>query len=364
MDKTRLFQVIADSIRQDILRGTLKPGDELPPVREMSVQWQCAPGTVQRAYQELARQGLVLSRTGQGTRVADAALSRPSDPLRRATLIHQAESFLLSVLTAGYTLEEVEQALRLAMDRWRSLSTEPAHVTGPVLRFSGSHDPAVALLAEHFADFAPGYRLHVTFSGSLGGLIALAEGEADLAGCHLWDEETDTYNTSFVRRLLPGQHIVLLTLAHRHLGLMVPAGNPMGITTLADLTRPGLRFSNRQRGAGTRVWLDAQLRAKGISPALIQGYEESVSTHSEVASAIAEKHADVGVGLETAALAYGLDFVPLTIERYDLVIPAELWETLPMQILAGWLATEAAKSAIRDLGGYDTRCTGAVERVS
>jgi len=360
MDETPLYQQIAESIRQEILYGHVHPGDQLLPVRKMATRWRCTPGTVQRAYKELARQGLVISRPGQGTRVASAIPAAEDAPLRRANLVHQAEDFLLKVLTAGYTPAEVEQAVRLALDRWRALAREPQGPPGDVLRFVGSHDPAVALIAAHFSDIVPQYTLRLTFAGSLGGLIALAEGEADLAGGHLWDEESNTYNVPFVRRLLPGRRVALLTLAHRRLGLITPPGNPARIAALEDLARPDLRFVNRQRGAGTRVWLDTHLHHLGLAPEQLSGYEEELPTHTEVARAVAEGDADVGLGVETAALAYGLGFVFLTMERYDLVVPAETWESAPLQALACWLTTGEAKTAIADLGGYDTGETGQV----
>lgn len=363
MDGTPLYQQIAESVRREILDGTLCPGDRVPSVREMAGQWRCTPGTVQRAYSELSRQGLVVSHRGQGTRVVSAIPAQEEAPLRRATLVHQAEAFLLEVLTAGYTPEDVEQAVRLALDRWRALSQEPQRPSTRAVRFVGSHDPAMTLIAARFTEFVPDYTLHLAFAGSLGGLIALAEGEADLAGSHLWDEESDTYNRAFVRRLLPGRRAALLTLAHRRLGLITPPGNPAGVEGLADLARGDLRFVNRQRGSGTRVWLDAHLRSQGIDPGQISGYGEELPTHSEVARTIAESRADVGMGVEAAALAYGLDFALLTMERYDLVVLATVWDSAPVQALAKWLATEEARAEIEGLGGYDTRETGRVEWV-
>ena len=360
MDKTPLYLQIADAIRQELLEGKLRPGDALPPVREMAERWGCTPGTVQQAYKELARQGLAVSRSGQGTRVGTTLPATPPDktPLRRASLVHQAEAFLLEVLAAGHTPAEAESAFRAALDRWRSLSAETAVASVQTLRFAGSHDPAISLVASRFAEICPGCALEVSFTGSLGGLIALAEGKADLAGSHLWDEESDSYNAPFVQRLLPGRRIALLTLAHRRLGLIVPPGNPGGLTGLADLTRPGLRFVNRQRGAGTRVWLDAQLRRLGIPAASIAGYEREAATHEDVARAVAEGRADVGLGIEASALSYGLGFVFLATEPYDLVIPAEMWDTAPVQALATWLNTEDAHAVIAGLGGYETGDTG------
>ncbi len=362
MTKISLYQQITEAIRQQILQETLHPGDRLPPVRDTAAQWHCTIGTVQRAYDELARQGLVVSRAGQGTHVAAAPPPDYDAPLRQAALVHRAEAFLLEALTVGHTPAEVEQALRLALDRWRVLSRLPAvapQITQP-LRFVGSHDPAVTLLAARLTEWAGGQAPQFTFAGSLGGLMALARGEADVAGSHLWDEENDTYNAPFVSRLLPGRRIALLTLAHRRLGLLVAPASPIQPTNLAELTQSGLRFINRQRGAGTRVWLDAQLRHLGLNPAQINGYNREAATHSEVARLIAEGQAEVGLGVETVALAYGLRFTPLTLERYDWVIPLEVWEIPAIQALAHWLTGDAAKAEIMALGGYDVRETGRI----
>lgn len=361
MSKSHLYHQIAATIRQDILNQALSPGDRLPSVREMAERWGCTVGTIQRAYEQLTQEGVVVSRAGQGTHVATAAPLGQAEPLRRANLIHRAEAFLLEVLTAGYTQAEAEQAVQVALERWRTLNQESATWPDQTLRFVGSHDPAVALITTHFAEVAPDFILQLSFVGSLGGLIALAEGQAELAGIHLWDEESDTYNAPFVRRLLPGRQVALLTLAHRHLGLAVTPANPRQITGLTDLARPEVRFVNRQRGAGTRVWLDAHLRQHGILPNYVSGYQNEAQTHSEVARRVAENQADTGLVVESAATACGLQFIPLTTERYDLAIPAEVWQRPPVQALADWLVTAGARQKIATLGGYSVDCTGNVE---
>lgn len=363
MSRTPVFKQIAKSIRQEILYGALLPDSGLPTIREMAEKWGCAPGTVQRAYQDLAAQGLVVSWPGSGTRVASDATSVGQTPLRRASLINQAETFLLSAISSGYSVEEIAQAVYMALDRWRVQTDTAETRPSDELCFVGSHDPALAMLANRFAERVPDTKLRLTFSGSLGGLIALARNEADIAGSHLWDAETDSYNQPFVRRLLPGRRVALLTLADRHVGLITALGNPLGLHSLADLTCSDSRFINRQPGAGTRVWLDAQLTRLGISSSDINGYKEEVLTHSDVASIIKEDLADVGLGIEAAALAYGLDFVLLTTERYDLVIPDDQWERVPVKMIAAELTTDRTKALIDSLGGYDTTHTGSVEWV-
>src|SRR5512138_1619215 len=294
MDQSPLYQQIAEAIRQEILSGSLKPGTRLPPIRKMTKQWQCNPGTILRAYQELARLGLVISHVGQGTKVVDHLPDQVQTPLRRAALFNRTEAFLLESITAGYSTNEIEQSFRVALDHWRIISTEPEQSTPDVLRFVGSHDPAMALISSHYHEVDEGFTLQLSFTGSLGGLIALAEKKADLAGCHLWDESTDTYNEPFVRKLLPGQKVALLTLAYRRVGLMLQPGNPRGVSSFADLVEAGTRFVNRQQGSGTRVWLDAQLQRAGLASADIFGYQDEKMTHSEVARAISNGQGDVG----------------------------------------------------------------------
>jgi len=362
MEDSYLYHQIAESIRHAILEGQLKPGDRLPSVRKMMQQWQCTPGTVQRAYQELAQQGLVVSRPGQGTHVTNALPQhRAQAPLRRAALVNRAEAFLLEALTAGYRLEEIQQAVDLAKDRWQTLEQTPPPPAGAVLRFHGSHDLAITHLAAFLAEITPGASLELNFSGSLAGLMALAEGRADLAGCHLWDEESDSYNIPFVRRLLPGKRTAVVTLAHRHLGLIVSPGNPLGLTGLADLARPAVQFVNRQSGSGTRVWLDAQLTRLGVLPGQIHGYSNEQRSHSAVARQVAEGQANAGLGLEQAARTYGLDFIFLTRERYDLVLLAAALENPALGALLDWLSTPAARQALSGLSGYDLNATGQTE---
>ena len=143
-----------------------------------------------------------------------------------------------------------------------------------ILRFVCSHDPPSLLAA---SQLCTGCTLEVAFPGSLGGSSRWPR-QGGPAGCHLWDAESDTYNVPFVRRLLPGRRVALVTLAHRRLGFIVPPGNPAGLTAVSDLARPGLRFINRQRGAGTRVWLDAQLHAHGLAAGNVAGYTTEVAT--------------------------------------------------------------------------------------
>jgi len=355
-----LYQQIAEQIRREIIEGQLKPGDRLPSVRQMTKKWDCTPGTVQHAYRELARQNLVTSRPGQGTHILDEPIRQINPTLKKARLVHQAEKFILEAVTNSYSTKDIEQAFQTALDRWKIASQENENLERTVLQFNGSHDVAVNWIAAHFSSQHPQYEMQAKYSGSLGGLIALAEKKATLAGAHLWDPSSNTYNSSYIQKILPGKKAALITVAYRRLGIIVENGNPLDIQSLNDLAKPTVKFINRQTGSGTRVWLDRKLSEASIPSHLISGFDKEVSTHSEVARQIAEGYANAGIGLEAAALAYGLTFVFLTLECYDFIIPSEHYKEPAVQALLNWLNLPATRASIASLGGYDTQHTGQI----
>ena len=182
----------------------------------------------------------------------------------------------------------------------------------------GSHDMTLDLLAQFLAEHDR--RLASANVGSLGGLVALKRGESHLAGSHLLDPETGEYNLSYIRQYLPGVPVRVYGFVGREQGMIMRKGNPKGIKSLDDLTKPEVRYVNRQRGAGTRVLLDYHLRRSGISSSSIQGYGQEEYTHLGVAAAVASGRADCGLGIPAAAQSLDLDFVPLFQETYQLII--------------------------------------------
>jgi putative molybdopterin biosynthesis protein len=224
----------------------------------------------------------------------------------------------------------------------------------------GSHDLALDLLASFLQRDYPGVRLSSANVGSYGGLVALKRGEAHLAGSHLLDEQTGEYNLAFIQQVLPELEVVLVNLTYRDQGLIVPQGNPKGITSLTDLARPGVRFVNRQKGSGTRVLLDYELRRGGIDASAIGGYEREEFTHMAVAAAVMSGAADAGLGILAAARALDLDFVPLLRERYDLVIPRAYYDAPLLQPLLAVIRSAAYCGAVAALGGYGVEQMGQV----
>jgi molybdate-binding protein/DNA-binding transcriptional regulator YhcF (GntR family) len=357
-----LYEQIAETVRLRIAQGELQPGERLPAVREMARQWGCTPGTVSRAYAILAEEGLVTGHRGSGTSVTESPLPPQQSLHHWATLINRSERFLLEAVAQGYSPPQVQSALSIALARWQTLQeTAPTAVTRPSearLRFVGSHDLTIDILAQQIAAAVQPYQLSLSFRGSLGGLMALARGEAEISGIHLWDEATDSYNIPFVQRVLPGARVALVTLAYRSIGLILPPGNPQKLVTLADLAGEGVRWANRQAGSGTRVWVDGQLRRLGIDTEKIDGYDQEKTTHLEVAQAVQDGSATAGLGIYAAAAAYSLDFIPLNQEIYQLAIPETVWQTGTGEALLAVLRSAEFTAAVETLGGYDTAATG------
>jgi putative molybdopterin biosynthesis protein len=222
----------------------------------------------------------------------------------------------------------------------------------------GSHDLALEMLADHLGQDSATPNLIALPVGSLDGLIALRQGFCQLTGCHLFDPVGGEYNTSYVRHLFPGERMHVVTLAHREQGLLVAPGNPRQIQGLEDLGRDDLTFINRKTGSGTRLWLDQKLRSLGAETAQIRGYEQEVSTHSQVAEAVLQGEADFGLGVLAAACQFNLDFIPLFQERFDLVIPEESYHDPLLAPALETIQDLDFRQAVSALGGYDTAHTG------
>jgi putative molybdopterin biosynthesis protein len=227
----------------------------------------------------------------------------------------------------------------------------------------GSHDLCLDVLADLLRGHGASTNLVSSHVGSLGGLLALREGTCHLAGCHLLEPTDGTYNTAAVERVLPGVPVRLVHLVDREQGLLVPPGNPKGVSGLQDLTRPELGFINRQRGSGTRVLLDHELAQRGIQPSAVKGYGDHEYTHMAVAVAVLSGAADVGLGIRSAARALGLDFIPVARERYELVIAEAFMAHPGIVLLLQILQSQAFADRVVALGGYDVHRTGEQRRL-
>ncbi len=238
----------------------------------------------------------------------------------------------------------------------------PAHEIANSILAIGSHDLTLDLLAQFLAERSQ-HRLVSANVGSLGGLVALRRGEAHLAGSHLLDPATGTYNISYIHQYLPGENIMLVTLVGREQGWMVAKGNPKRVRGWADAANEDVQIVNRQRGAGTRVLLDYELGKLGITPEQVRGYGREEYTHLAVAAAVASGTADAGLGIRAAARALELDFVPLAHEQYDLVIPQLYFEGELLRPLLDLLHDADFRMAVATMPGYDIAPMGQTRSV-
>jgi molybdopterin molybdotransferase/putative molybdopterin biosynthesis protein len=234
----------------------------------------------------------------------------------------------------------------------------PAEIDRTIVAI-GSHDLVLDLAASWLRAADPLITLASSNVGSLGGLAALRDGLCHLAGSHLLDPATGEYTLPYLDRIFGlDADLAVVRLVHREQGLLVAPGNPLGLTGIHDLKRPELRYVNRQRGAGTRVLLDQELAGSGIDPAGLTGYGREEHTHLAVAAAVAAGSADTGLGIRAAARAFGLDFVPVAQEPYDLVLRADGLTDALLAPLWTLLDRPDFRAAVEALGGYSCAETG------
>lgn len=225
----------------------------------------------------------------------------------------------------------------------------------------GSHDLILDILADMMPRTYPGIYLSSTHVGSMAGLMALKRRETHLAPTHLLDEETGVYNISYLRRLFADRKMALIKGVKRIQGIIVKKGNPLGIKGIHDLTR--VSYVNRQRGAGTRVFLDYKLKKAGIDSGEINGYDKEVATHMAVAALVKNGDADAGMGIYSAAKAMALDFLPVGEEEYDFAIEKKNLNLPEVQAFLEVLKSSEFKEKASAAGGYELSRAGEIVEV-
>ena len=224
----------------------------------------------------------------------------------------------------------------------------------------GSHDPLLDELADMLHLENPELYMSSSHVGSMGGIMAIRRGEAHAAGCHLLDTADGSYNRSFIRKYFPKGGVRLISCVGRQQGLMVARGNPLNIRKFSDIARDGVRYANRQKGSGTRILSDYLCKRENVDASAIYGYDREELTHTSVAAQIVSGSADAGMGIYSAAKLYDLDFIPICIEEYDLIIPDHAWDTPMVRSLLTILKSDAFREKILSLGGYTVDNPGEV----
>ena len=198
------------------------------------------------------------------------------------------------------------------------------------------------------------------YDGSLNSLISMYYGECDIVSVHLFDGDTAQYNLPYVKRILVSQPFILINLVCRNAGIYVQHGNPKNIKTWSDLAKPQILIVNREKGSGARVLLDEQLRINGIKTSSLNGYENELTSHISIASAVASGQVDAGIGIENAAKMVNVDFIPQIKEQYDLVILKTKENLKLLEIIKKAVNSKEYLAQLQQLYGYDLSLTGKV----
>ncbi|MEZ4364727.1 MAG: helix-turn-helix transcriptional regulator [Kofleriaceae bacterium] len=222
----------------------------------------------------------------------------------------------------------------------------------------GADDLLLQIALREFNRRHPSLLVTSATMNSVDGIAAVREGRAHVAGSHLLDPDTGEYNRAPVAAAFDGTRAMLVTLAHRQAGLMLPHGNPRQVAGLADVVTQRLRLASREVGSGVRLLQDHLLRELGLGRRRLASTELVLSTHLEVATAVAEGRADAGIGTLPPARSLGLEFVPLTWERYDLVTTVESFYHRPTQAFFEMIKSDWMRQLVTTLPGYDARQTG------
>lgn len=280
-------------------------------------------------------------REGQSVRlcrVEDRLIAVPSSAL--PAYLPQSDGVITAFSSAGVSIVSPGE---VSTDRFLLAGCDPAlSLLGETLHASRIEIVSVPAASQRALDWLHDRKIHA-------------------AGSHLLDPKTGMYNVPFVRRLFQPGSVRVITFAAWQQGLLMKAGNPKGLCGIADLARTEVTFVNREEGSGSRKLLDSGLRSSGIAPSSISGYNSLATGHLDVARRIAAGEADAGIATESAARCFGLDFLPLASERFDLTF-TELSLSLPSaQAFLHTLSSAAFRTKLRVVAGYDTTDTGKVQ---
>ncbi len=235
---------------------------------------------------------------------------------------------------------------------------QPATGSGAVLVLAGSND---LLLERTIALYNSVYEDSLAVfgsTGSLGGLRALNTRQCQIATAHLMHSDEEEYNFAYLEEAIDGPLPAVVNFCFREQGIIVGRGNPKKIKDVSSLSWKNVKIANRQKGTGTRLLLEHELKKAGLDPARINGFDSEFPTHLSVGLEILSGRADAAPGIKAIASLLGLEFIPLKKERYDLLIPKDLFFDKPIQRFLGLLQDKAFKELAGTFEGYDLSMSG------
>ncbi len=252
--------------------------------------------------------------------------------------------------------EWIESNAKVGLEKVRERSRR---IEGALLA-SGSNDPILDMLQTYLKESHPEFYIFSANTGSTDGLRALNMGYTDIAWSHLFDPKSGEYNLPFLTTYLPNVEPVVVNLFERDIGFVTGPKNPLNIRGFEDLARKGVRFLNRQKGAGTRVLLDHHLKKFKISSSRICGYEKEVYTHFEVGLSILSKEADVGIATIAVSKLLGLSFTPIAHERFDMILEKTTFFHRGVQAFIEILSSSEFRKRVERIASYDFKHSGKI----
>jgi molybdate transport repressor ModE-like protein len=328
-------EVIAPKAVLDALASVRRTGSVRRAAEELDCSYRHLWGLLKRAEERL-QAPMVLMERGRGAKLTTLGMALLD--LRERAAVSLAAEF-----------ERIGAQAEAALSGYLGRKTG-----GVALR--ASHDLALEQLSQ--LGRRQGVELDLAFGGNMKNIAALAQDQCDLAGFHVPCGEVGKPMSDAIGRMLSATDFGVVLVMRRKQGLIVRPDNPRGITGIADLARPEVRFINRQRNAGTRMLLDQLLLQKHIAPSAIRGYADEEFTHFAVAALVAAGEADIGFGLEAAARKLKLGFIPIAQENYFLAGRKAVLESGAMEHLMGLLRSQAFDRICQELGGYDLGSIG------
>ncbi len=225
----------------------------------------------------------------------------------------------------------------------------------------GSHDLSLDILRDMMKSFNKDMDMISTHTGSLSGITAMAKGVSYICTAHILDEKDKIYNIPTIKKYLYNKPCKLIHIAKRQQGLLVRKDNPLKIKGIEDLSRPDVKFINRQAGSGTRILFDSLISECGIEKHQINGYDREESTHTAVGILVRESIADAGIAIYSIAKIFSLDFIPLAEEDYDMVVDSKFMGDNKFNILMNLINSGEFKKRLEQMGGYNTKETGRIK---
>ncbi len=236
--------------------------------------------------------------------------------------------------------------------------SESPTTSSTLLVIAGSNDPLLERTIALFNNTYDDTLAVFGSTGSLGGLKALSRKQCQIATSHLMHSDEEEYNFAYLEEVLDGPLPAVVNFCFREQGIIIARGNPKNINSIESLANGEIRIANRQKGTGTRLLLEHELKKAGFDPARIDGFESEFPTHLAVGLEVLSGRADAAMGIKAIATLLNLEFIPIKKERYDLLIPKDRFFDKPIQRFLGLLQDKNFKELANTFEGYDLTMSG------